>query len=218
MGNGNPSKKGGGRDLVIESRHLLGMFLGVVVLCGVFFTLGYVMGRTQYETSVGAVAAASRDQVPEPEPFKVETNAGVPVPAPSDWTFPSAAGPKKAPEPLRPPRKKAPELARAASFASSGPSSLSAAKSAVRTVSRPPAKPPLIPRGAFVLQVAALTREADALALAEALQKKEYPAFVLTPAGGNLYRVQVGPYADAASADSARRALEREGFKTITKR
>jgi cell division septation protein DedD len=79
-------------------------------------------------------------------------------------------------------------------------------------------KAPLIPRGAIVLQVAALTRDTDALALAEALQEKEYPAFVLTPSADNLYRVQVGPYADAKSAEIAKRSLEREGFKTITKR
>ena len=48
------ARRGGG-DRVLESRHLVGLFLGVVLLCGVFFTLGYVMGRTQYG---GAVHAA----------------------------------------------------------------------------------------------------------------------------------------------------------------
>ena len=50
----NNARRGGG-DRVLESRHLVGLFLGVVLLCGVFFTLGYVMGRTQYG---GAVHAA----------------------------------------------------------------------------------------------------------------------------------------------------------------
>ena len=44
MAGGN-GKRGGG-ERVLESRHLVGLFLGVVLLCGVFFTLGYVMGRT----------------------------------------------------------------------------------------------------------------------------------------------------------------------------
>src|SRR5271168_3639172 len=47
-------KRGGGGDRILESRHLVGLFLGVVLLCGVFFTLGYVMGRTQYGGSVHA--------------------------------------------------------------------------------------------------------------------------------------------------------------------
>ena len=55
-GNG---KRGGG-DRVLESRHLVGLFLGVVLLCGVFFTLGYVMGRTQYGGAVHAADALQR--------------------------------------------------------------------------------------------------------------------------------------------------------------
>src|ERR1035437_10186280 len=56
-GNG---KRGGG-DRVLESRHLVGLFLGVVLLCGVFFTLGYVMGRNQFGGSVHAAESASRN-------------------------------------------------------------------------------------------------------------------------------------------------------------
>ena len=77
---------------------------------------------------------------------------------------------------------------------------------------------PLIPRGAIVLQVAALTRESDAVAIAEALRQKKFPAFVLTPSTDQYYRVQVGPYADAESAHKARRRLEKEGLKAIVKR
>lgn len=215
MTNGAPKKGGGGgRDMVMESRHLLGVFLGIVVLCGVFFTLGYVMGRTQYDTSVRAATASrpkpAADLVPATDP-KPSTS----VPASSDWNFYRAGEAKSAPAPLKP------------EPAAAKPSTISSASSKMAVPAPKPAssgaasrlgKPPLIPRGAVVLQVAALTRENDALALAEALQQKEYPAFVLGPAGDNLYRVQVGPFADAGSADKARRSLERDGFKAITKR
>src|ERR1700730_4439497 len=60
-GNG---KRGGGGDRILESRHLVGLFLGVVLLCGVFFTLGYVMGRTQFSGSVHAA-----DPVPKYSPM-----------------------------------------------------------------------------------------------------------------------------------------------------
>lgn len=210
MANGGAKKGGGGgREMVMESRHLLGVFLGIVVLCGVFFTLGYVMGRTQYDTSVRAATASrpkpSADRVPA-----TETKPGTPVPAASDWNFYRAGEAKSAPAPLKP--EPAPAKPTTISSASARP----AAKPTTSKSSR--LKPPLIPRGAVVLQVAALTRENDALALAEALQQKEYPAFVLGPAGDNLYRVQVGPFADTGSADRARRSLERDGFKAITKR
>ena len=71
-----------------------------------------------------------------------------------------------------------------------------------------PLNTPPIPAGATVLQVAALVHEADALAMAEALQQKKFPAFVLTPGDDHFYRVQVGPYPDAKSANAARQGLE----------
>ena len=54
------SGKRGGGDRVLESRHLVGLFLGVVLLCGVFFTLGYVMGRNQFGGSVHAESDHAR--------------------------------------------------------------------------------------------------------------------------------------------------------------
>ena len=78
--------------------------------------------------------------------------------------------------------------------------------------------PPLIPKGAVVLQVAALTQESNALAMAEALRKKKFPAFVLGPSADRYYRVQVGPYADTESAHMAKRMIEKIGFKPIVKR
>src|SRR5271170_508951 len=95
MAGGN-GKRGG--DRVLESRHLVGLFLGVVLLCGVFFTLGYVMGRTQYGGAVHASDSASKTPAPVRTPEKsVDTEPGdsatssVPVPAPaptsSDWDF-----------------------------------------------------------------------------------------------------------------------------------
>jgi DedD protein len=77
--------------------------------------------------------------------------------------------------------------------------------------------PPLIPGGAYTLQVAALTKEADALELASRLQKKKFPAFVLSPQADKYYHVQVGPYADPKAADAARKGLEGAGFKAIVK-
>ena len=69
-----------------------------------------------------------------------------------------------------------------------------------------------------MLQVAAVQHESDALALAQALQQKKFPAFVITPGTDKYYRVQVGPYADGQSAATARRDLEAIGFKSIIKR
>ena len=73
-------------------------------------------------------------------------------------------------------------------------------------------------KGEVILQVAALRHESDALAMADALQQKKFPSFVVTPAGDGFYRVQVGPYTDERSAEAARTALEHSGFKAIIRR
>lgn len=82
----------------------------------------------------------------------------------------------------------------------------------------PSLTPPFIPRGAILLQLGAFTHQQNALALAEALRQKKFPAFVLTPNRNHYYRVQVGPYTDAESAERSKRALERQGFKAIVSR
>ena len=74
---------------------------------------------------------------------------------------------------------------------------------------------PFIPSGSFVLQVAALKRQDDALAIASTLQKKHYMATVQTPQKDDFYRVQVGPFKDQKSADAAKKGLESEGFKAF---
>ncbi|MBI1739257.1 MAG: SPOR domain-containing protein [Acidobacteria bacterium] len=213
---------GGGRETVLESRHVVGMFLGVVVLCGVFFTLGYVMGRTQQDSSVKAVSASNASARPAEK-------TATPSPAPSSWDFINGADAKKSPGKLETPAKPAatggpPPVISSTPIKPESATTKSPEKTA--RVAKLPAAPsknaltkaPVIPRGHVVLQIAALTREGDALALVEALQRKQFPAFLLTPATGNLYRVQVGPYPDGKAADAAKKALEREGFKAITKR
>jgi len=49
------------------------------------------------------------------------------------------------------------------------------------------------------------------------LQKKKFPAFVLSPQADKYFRVQVGPYADQKTAEAARKGLEGAGFKAIVK-
>ena len=67
------------------------------------------------------------------------------------------------------------------------------------------------------MQVAALTKKADALALANTLRKKNFPTYVETPQGDKYYHVLVGPYADQKAVDNAKKGLELAGFKAIVK-
>jgi DedD protein len=205
-------KRGGG-DRVLESRHLVGLFLGVVLLCGVFFTLGYVMGRTQYGGSVHAETLSRRPApVEQPKP----ANASAQSAPPGEWDFYTKKNEAQV-DPAAPPKPVAVDEAPGVADAD-----LSASPSAPEV---PPAKPrevspavARVPKSGIVLQVAALRHQSDALAMAGLLQQKRFPSFVAAPVGGDdLYRVQVGPYTDEHAADAAKAALDRDGFKAIIK-
>jgi len=194
-------------ERTIGSGHLVALFLGIVVLCCVFFILGYEMGRAQFEHGTGAAVAAKPAATP-PVAAKEE-------PASPGWPS-GAAGGASAPAKTAPPAASAQPAkspAPANSPAASGPSRGAASAASTGL------KAPEIPRGSFVVQVAANRVESDALNLAKLLQGKGFPAFVLTPStSDDWYRVQVGPYADAKSADQAKAALSHEGFnKAIVK-
>ncbi|MCI0402948.1 MAG: SPOR domain-containing protein [Acidobacteria bacterium] len=70
------SEKGGHYDMTLEGRHLLGIFFAVVLLCAVFFTLGFVLGRNQM---------AALRSAPPPAPASSTTKAA--EPQPRDLTF-----------------------------------------------------------------------------------------------------------------------------------
>ncbi|MGH9717648.1 MAG: SPOR domain-containing protein [Candidatus Acidiferrales bacterium] len=211
-------KRGGG-DRVLESRHLVGLFLGVVLLCGVFFTLGYVMGKTQYDGAVHAAASPNASAPLRSERAKStqaeSRSAAVPAPNASEWDF---YGKKQDNDDHLQPAPKS-----SSPWVSSSPAAnAQVAKPESRRPREIPTaarfRAPRIARGAIVLQVAALRHEGDALAMAEMLQRKRFPSFVITPSTDRFYRVQVGPYRNERSAENARRALERAGFKAIMKR
>jgi DedD protein len=222
------SGKRGGADRVLESRHLVGLFLGVVLLCSVFFTLGYVMGRTQFSGPVLAETFGRPSSAPAPAPKAKEKDAQPPAPVPGEWDFYAKKDDSRT-EPPPPkhhsnPTNAAPIPAVATKSASAPPAA--AAKPVAAPAASTPAaskqaaryQPPKMGKGAIVVQVAALARQSDALHMADVIQEKQIPAFVVTPASDNFYRVQVGPYTDEKSAEVAKRALEQLGFKPIIKR
>ncbi len=213
---------------MLESRHLVGLFLLLVVIFGVVFTLGYLMGRSQFDPKLRATVGSPPGSEAPPAPAassgakskakQEPEDAQVPKKS-SDWDFYHSADPQASADHLQPPPKPAPAPTPAKPAAAPKPASVAASKSAAK-----PEKPsagagdPLIPRGAIMLQVAAVLHQDDALALAQALQQKKFPAMVLPPSADKYYRVQVGPYANNEAATNGRKDLEANGFKSIIKR
>src|SRR5579863_9738397 len=50
--------------MVLGGRHLVGFFFLLVVVLGVVFTLGYLLGRSQYDTSLRAAVSNVVPQAP----------------------------------------------------------------------------------------------------------------------------------------------------------
>jgi cell division septation protein DedD len=227
-------KRGAG-ERVLESKHVIGLFLLMLVFSGVFFTLGYVMGRNQYDGQVraatnGMMASAAPDNAVNPKNSPVQKPGAEIAPAEadsdpatannSDWEFYGSNKPAKSEPRLEPPAATPP--AATATPKSVGAKAPASAQPPVATPTVAPAKngkntsvAPLIPNGALLLQVAALKRQDDALAIASTLQKKHYMAYVQPPQKDKFYRVQVGPFKDQKTADAAKKGLESEGFKAF---
>lgn len=213
-------KRSSAGERVLEGRHVIGLFFLMLLFSGVFFTLGYVMGRNQLDGQVRAASTRAADAeqplkqdsaakqgksfVSSPDNSAAPSDSGAAPPA-SEWEF-YRAGDKNTPnDHLKP----APAASSAKAVATSAKATVPA--TAARNSG------PVIPRGSYLLQVAALRSESDALSLASDLRKKKFPAFVQTPQGDKYYRVQVGPYTDQKTTQTARKGLESAGFKAILK-
>jgi cell division septation protein DedD len=219
-------KRGAG-ERVLESKHVIGLFLLMLLFSAVFFTLGYVMGRNQYDGQVRAAAnAAGHEPVympkSDPAPKKtvqpaVTSNESDPATTSSnsDWdqlnNKTAESEPRLQPQPKQSaPVPTKPVNAKATSKVAPEPVPAAPVRSS-KTITSAPA----IPSGAAVLQVAALLRQDDALAIASTLQKKRFAAFVQPPQKDKYYRVQVGPFRDQKAAEAAKKGLEGEGFKAF---
>jgi len=214
-----PRTEDGEFILELGHRQLLSVFFIVVILLGVSFTMGYIVGRN----SLPAAASVSPPAKPAPEPpagsvtsaaapaaqseaplapGQVLVNKAAPAPAatmpaqpPEVKVEPSAAPLPERPSPAEPKPKSMPVEERAA-----GPLHGQAQA------------------GQTYLQVGAV-RKADAEMIAGILRKKGFPqAFVAPGPNETLFRVLVGPLKDAAAVSKTRMDLEAAGFKPITRK
>jgi DedD protein len=201
---------------VLGGRHVIGLFMLMLVFSAIFFTLGYVMGRNQYSGQVGAstvqhnplepVVPDKSDATKHPAKKAAMPEAAAPA---SGWDDYSIDKEKESGEHLKavaPPVSAAPK---------SAPSNNS--NSRVVAPSNDSPRPTQI-SGGYWLQVSAMRRESEARDLVRRLKAKKFPASVMAPLGNKYYRVQVGPYADKKSAEAARKGLENAGFRAIVKR
>jgi cell division septation protein DedD len=209
-------------EVTLGTGRLLALFFGLVVICALFFSVGYSLGRKT--TQVGTIA---------PAPSPIATPAGEKPTALKAQNKTDCTTPKNCPtQSAAQPGSTSDELTFYKSVEGKdaktqldqpapNPPTVFSSKSA--DTKPADAKAPEIDQPAslapgYMVQVAAVTKQEDADALVAALRKKQYPVFSSTIAGDKLFHVQVGPFSDQKQADDMKAKLVSDGYNPIVKR
>lgn len=192
-------------EITLGTGRLLGLFFGLVIVCAVFFGLGFSLGRNSAKT--GSLTME--------EPPGASTSA-----QPASTVEKTTAG---TPERVAPPPVSQPAVdATQSSSTPATPANTTPAPVAVVNSTAPPemnkAASISPASGAYSVQVAAVSKQEDADALVDALKKKSYPVFVATAATDKLFHVQVGPFGDIKDAEAMKTKLLGDGYNPIVKR
>jgi DedD protein len=191
-------------EITLSTGKLLGIFFALAIVCGVFFTMGYLLGkstsaggRTEIVASVpssGSAAGkpAAGNKTPETTTQTCPPGSPncAPATTPADTSKPadqsaSQAGGSKTPD------------------QTGAPSGSTEAKNGAGS--------------SYMVQVAAVSKQEDAEILKNALQKKQYPVFIANSTGDPLFHVQVGPFSEKKDADAMRARLASDGYNAIVK-
>ena len=196
-------------EITLGTGKLLGIFFSLAILCGVFFTLGYMLGRSSAPSGatteiVGSVPGGNPANKPAAGNKSGETiTQNCPPGSPN-----CASGSGIAIE--------IPDAQLQASDPASSHSSSGGDAAASSTNAAPELRNGA--GGSFMVQVAAVSKKEDADILVAALQKKQYPVFVANAQGDALFHVQVGPFTDVKDAESMRSRLVGDGYNAILKK
>jgi len=205
------SKTDGEYELVLGNRQLLSAFFIVVILFGVFFTMGYVVGRNSAPASAASlpsttVAGSQRPEAASPAPTP---QSAAPPPAQEETKEPAIVETKPVMSAEKPPKKDAPQ--EAAARPAPPPSKKAAAPAHGGLVAVNPGP------GNMYLQVAAAAQP-QAGVVVDTLKQKGFPAMLAQGPNATLFRVMVGPFADAATLGKAKAELESAGFHPLVRK
>ena len=205
------------RELTLSSTTLLVIFFGLVLVCGLFFGLGYTLGHRSStsaadrestpasETPAPVSAATSFDSKPKPSAGAPTAVIADPAPATGEAQSTTDASSDTPSQPEPPTVKPA--------LVETKP----AAPVQVAKVSAPPAATPAsVPTGIMV-QIAAVSNPADADVLIGALQKHGYTVAARRQPSDTLIHVQIGPFPTRADAVAMRQKLLGDGYNAIIK-
>jgi len=200
-------------EITLGTAKLLGLFFGLVMVCAVFFALGYTLGRKS-EAGFTPLSAAATPQT--------SSNRAKPAGAASgqqSMSFYKAVEQKDSNAQLTPATADSASTPSTNSTPAPSDSSAAATPSTQTSSNNPPDPMAPVPMGGYFVQVAAVTKQEDADSLVDALKKKTYPAFVAAnTTGDKFFRVQLGPFADIKEAEAMRSRLVNDGYNPILKK
>jgi hypothetical protein len=193
-----PKNEDGEFELVLANRQLLSVFFIVVILLGVFFTMGYIVGRSS--TPAAAEIASTRRADTAPLVVDGPAKGGDAAPSQAAGGSPTATSPQQ-PVTTEPQRASVPETARAEPVK---------AEPAKREPARPAASDQPAAGQAYLQLAATSQHEADIMV--DVLRQKSFKAMAAEiPEKPGTFRVLVGPVTDA-SANKTRADLQAAGF------
>lgn len=219
-----------GRDaeITLGMRSLLGIFFGLVLICGLFFGLGYSIGRGSSHAGLASEASPSSltpTAMPKPSADQGLGAASSPDAQPAAATQDSAAAPAVTTPAAVPSAAAQPPVVEqtAASPASTPqPKSVSAAEQPAAEQSAAPAAaraatPATSQMGTFMVQIAAVRLQQDATGLVGSLRNHGYKAVVRNVPQDSLLHVQIGPFATRTEAMEMRARLLADGYNAVVK-
>jgi cell division septation protein DedD len=211
-------------EITLGTGKLLGIFFGLAVICAVFFTLGYMLGRgssagarTEIVTSLpngnsSAIkpSAANNKGSDAVAQTCVAGSANCPPAVANQDSASSNPAANKTPDAQLPSANSQSPASTGANNSTSQPGSTPAGATAPEMKN--------VPSGSYIVQVAAVSKQEDAEILVAALRKKQYPVFLSSGGGDSYFRVQVGPFTDVKEAETMRARLAGEGYNPIVKK
>ncbi len=202
-------------EITLGTGRMLAIFFAFVLVCAVFFAIGFSLGRRTSMAGAGSLLSAptaAPATIVRPSAAKNGAPQTTPQSSSNDFSFYKAVGEKNADSAL-PPQGSAAAPATPTATSTTADGAPKAAGDAAISAPTPPTS------GSYYVQVAAVSRQEDADALVEALKKKQYPAFAANnTAADKFYHVQVGPYAELKDAEAMRARLIGDGYNPIVKK
>ncbi len=205
-------------EITLGTGRLLGLFFGFVLVCGIFFGIGFTMGRSAAAAGGPITTAPAVPSVAVPTGAKPTAGKDVPVtdcPAGQNCTPASSAAAAPADAAATAPAPEAQTEAPKAESAAAPPHTEAAVSPAAEVTHAAAAG--TTPQPGFVVQIAAVSKKEDADTLLGALRKKSYPVFLAPDTGDHLFHVQIGPFADRKEAQAMKEKLAGDGYNAIVK-